>query len=83
MTRPPGKIIPFSGEPGSEAAPMLQPASQERGLWAEHLGKRYKRRPVVHDVSFSLQRGEVVGLLGPNGAGKTTCFYLVTGLVYA
>jgi len=50
-------------------------------LFAEHLGKRYKRRPVVHDVSFSLQRGEVVGLLGPNGAGKTTCFYLVTGLV--
>jgi len=81
MTRPPGKIIPFNGEPDSEEAPMLQPASQERGLWAEHLGKRYKRRPVVHDVSFSLQRGEVVGLLGPNGAGKTTCFYLVTGLV--
>ena len=51
------------------------------GLAIEHLGKKYKRRPVVHDVSFALQRGEVVGLLGPNGAGKTTCFYLVTGLV--
>ncbi|MDD3029514.1 MAG: LPS export ABC transporter ATP-binding protein [Alphaproteobacteria bacterium] len=52
-----------------------------KGLEVEHLGKKYNGRPVVHDVSFSLQRGEVVGLLGPNGAGKTTCFYLVTGLV--
>ena len=58
------------------------PASvPEMGLVAAHLGKKYRRRPVVHDVSLSLQRGEIVGLLGPNGAGKTTCFYLLTGLV--
>src|SRR6202030_3280557 len=82
MTKPPGKVIPFSPEaPASANTPALPPASREHGLWAENLGKRYKRRPVVHDVSFCLQRGEVVGLLGPNGAGKTTCFYLVTGLV--
>jgi lipopolysaccharide export system ATP-binding protein len=36
---------------------------------------------VVHDVSFEVTSGEVVGLLGPNGAGKTTCFYMVVGLV--
>jgi lipopolysaccharide export system ATP-binding protein len=36
---------------------------------------------VVHDVSFDVLSGEVVGLLGPNGAGKTTCFYMVVGLV--
>jgi len=36
---------------------------------------------VLHDVSLSVSRGEVVGLLGPNGAGKTTCFYSVMGLV--
>jgi len=53
------------------------------GLAAEHLGKRYKKRPVLRDVNLSLQRGEAVGLLGPNGAGKTTCFYLVTGLMAA
>jgi lipopolysaccharide export system ATP-binding protein len=35
----------------------------------------------VHDVSFEVKSGEVVGLLGPNGAGKTTCFYMVVGLV--
>ena len=76
----PAKVIPFAAEQ-SNGTQALPPASREHGLWAENLGKRYKRRSVVHDVSFCLQRGEVVGLLGPNGAGKTTCFYLVTGLV--
>ncbi|MDH5480498.1 MAG: ATP-binding cassette domain-containing protein, partial [Nitrosomonas sp.] len=50
-------------------------------LKADNLKKRYKARTVVHDVSFSLTSGEVIGLLGPNGAGKTTCFYMVVGLV--
>lgn len=51
------------------------------GLAARKLGKRYKGRPVVRDVSLTVQRGEAVGLLGPNGAGKTTCFYMITGLI--
>ena len=51
------------------------------GLYATNLGKRYKKRPVVRNVSLSVQRGEAVGLLGPNGAGKTTTFYMITGLV--
>jgi lipopolysaccharide export system ATP-binding protein len=54
-----------------------------RGLNAEHLSKSYKKRPVLRDVSFSIQRGEAVALLGPNGAGKTTCFYIITGLIGA
>jgi lipopolysaccharide export system ATP-binding protein len=53
------------------------------GLVAYHIGKQYKGRPVVRDVSIGVQRGEVVGLLGPNGAGKTTCFYVITGLIKA
>lgn len=52
-------------------------------LRAVSLKKRYRSRTVVHDVSLSLQSGEVVGLLGPNGAGKTTCFYMIVGLVAA
>lgn len=51
------------------------------GLVVNNLGKQYAKRPVVRNVSLSLQRGEAVGLLGPNGAGKTTCFYMITGLV--
>ena len=50
---------------------------------AQHLRKTYGKRTVVHDVSFEVNSGEVVGLLGPNGAGKTTCFYMVVGLVAA
>jgi lipopolysaccharide export system ATP-binding protein len=53
------------------------------GLVAKHLGKQFKRRPVLRDVTVSVQRGEAVGLLGPNGAGKTTCFYIITGLINA
>jgi lipopolysaccharide export system ATP-binding protein len=50
-------------------------------LSTRNLNKRYKSRTVVHDVSFDVISGEVVGLLGPNGAGKTTCFYMVVGLI--
>ncbi|CAH1904340.1 lipopolysaccharide transport system ATP binding protein LptB [Candidatus Nitrotoga sp. HW29] len=52
-------------------------------LRAVALKKRYRSRTVVHDVSLSVQSGEVIGLLGPNGAGKTTCFYMIVGLVAA
>ena len=45
------------------------------------IAKAYDGRAVLHDVSLSVSRGEVVGLLGPNGAGKTTSFYAVMGLV--
>ena len=55
--------------------------AETAGLVARHLGKSYRRRPVLRDVSLSVQRGEIVGLLGPNGAGKTTCFYMITGLL--
>ena len=52
-------------------------------LTAKHLGKRYKSRWVVKDISLSIKSGEIVGLLGPNGAGKTTAFYMIVGLVPA
>jgi lipopolysaccharide export system ATP-binding protein len=53
-----------------------------QGVLAVHrLGKGYRGRMVVQDVSLSVRRGEAVGLLGPNGAGKTTVFYMITGLV--
>ena len=55
--------------------------SESTGLQVKNLGKRYAKRPVIRDISLSVQRGEAVGLLGPNGAGKTTCFYMISGLV--
>ena len=41
--------------------------------------KTYGPRFAVRDLSFSIQKGEVVGLLGPNGAGKTTTMKMITG----
>jgi lipopolysaccharide export system ATP-binding protein len=51
------------------------------GLVASGVGKTYRKRPVVRNVTLNLRRGEAVGLLGPNGAGKTTTFYMIVGLV--
>ena len=41
--------------------------------------KKYGSRFAVDDLSFSVQKGEVVGFLGPNGAGKTTTMKIITG----
>ena len=48
---------------------------------ARNLVKIYGERSVVSNISFDVNKGEVVGLLGPNGAGKTTTFYMIVGLV--
>jgi lipopolysaccharide export system ATP-binding protein len=73
-------MTPPEGERGAPR-PALEVIAGKGGLVATGLGKRYRKRPVVRNVSLSVQRGEAVGLLGPNGAGKTTCFYLIVGLV--
>ena len=67
--------------PEGAASRSTKAQTVESGLSAVRLGKSYRGRRVVKDVSVSVNRGEVVGLLGPNGAGKTTCFYMITGLV--
>ena len=59
----------------------LKLVADNPGLAANRLGKSFKKRPVLRDVSLYVQRGEAVGLLGPNGAGKTTTFYIRTGLI--
>jgi ABC-2 type transport system ATP-binding protein len=45
----------------------------------EHITKRYGRVTAVDDVSFKVERGEILGFLGPNGAGKTTTMRILTG----
>ncbi|BCB77831.1 ABC transporter ATP-binding protein [Phytohabitans flavus] len=50
-------------------------------VWCSGLRKRYRRRTAVDGVSFTVERGEVMGLLGPNGAGKTSVIKMLLGLV--
>jgi ABC-2 type transport system ATP-binding protein len=45
----------------------------------EHLTKNYGPRVAVADVTFEVEKGEVLGFLGPNGAGKTTTMRILTG----
>ncbi|MCW5619641.1 MAG: ABC transporter ATP-binding protein [Burkholderiales bacterium] len=45
----------------------------------ESVTKRYGSRTIIHDVSFSVSKGEIVGFLGPNGAGKTTTMRMIAG----
>ena len=49
----------------------------------EHLTKRYGPLIAVNDLSFKVDKGEVVGFLGPNGAGKTTTMRVLTGYLPA
>lgn len=77
MSESPPPAAPDSSPPASWKEPPPD------GLAAVGLGKSFKKRPVVRDVSVYVRRGEAVGLLGPNGAGKTTCFYMITGLIAA
>ena len=46
-----------------------------------HLYKFYDQRPVLNDVTLSVQEGSIMGLLGPNGAGKTTLVSILTGIL--
>jgi len=60
---------------------IVQSSGPSSGLTATGVGKTFRKRPVVRNVSINVRRGEAVGLLGPNGAGKTTTFYMIVGLV--
>jgi ABC-type branched-subunit amino acid transport system ATPase component/sugar phosphate permease len=60
------------------AVDMGAPILEVRGLT-----KSYGGIEAVGDVSFTLNRGEILGIIGPNGAGKTTLFDLVSGFVEA
>jgi ABC-2 type transport system ATP-binding protein len=49
----------------------------------ESVSKRYGSKTIIHDISFTVGKGEIVGFLGPNGAGKTTTMRMIAGFTTA
>src|SRR5215468_3699602 len=49
----------------------------------EGLTKRYARTVAVNDITFEVEKGEIVGFLGPNGAGKTTTMRILSAYLPA
>jgi len=50
-------------------------------LDVKNITKTLAKKQVLHDVSFSVEAGEIYGFLGPNGAGKTTTMKSILGLI--
>ncbi|MEU6667632.1 CocE/NonD family hydrolase [Streptomyces sp. NPDC046727] len=66
------------------AAPAPDPELAEVPLVIKDLSKRYAKstdRYAVRELSFRVEKGQVLGLLGPNGAGKTTTLRMLMGLI--
>lgn len=45
----------------------------------DRVSKRYGSKTIIHEISFHVKKGEIVGFLGPNGAGKTTTMRMISG----
>ena len=54
-----------------------------KAIEVSHISKSYGKVKALHDVSFSVGKGEVFGLIGPDGAGKTTLFRILCSLLLA
>lgn len=52
-------------------------------ITVDHLTKNYGTQKAVDDISFTVNKGEIVGFLGPNGAGKSTTMKIITGYLPA
>jgi ABC-2 type transport system ATP-binding protein len=62
---------------------MVFPPMSSAAITLESVSKRYGSTTVIHDLSFTVARGEIVGFLGPNGAGKTTTMRMIAGFTAA
>lgn len=50
-------------------------------LEIKNLSKKYGNKQALNNVSFTAEKGEVIGLLGPNGSGKTTLIKILAGII--
>jgi ABC-2 type transport system ATP-binding protein len=59
--------------------PAAATAAAGAAIELQSVSKRYGSRTVIHDLSFAVPAGEILGFLGPNGAGKTTTMRMIAG----
>ena len=76
----PTETLSREEHPVSRAQPIRTRLSSA-GLSLQHVSKRFESVQALADLSFSVERGRMLGFLGPNGAGKTTAMRAVFGLV--
>jgi ABC-2 type transport system ATP-binding protein len=55
--------------------------STEDILLVENLEKSLQGKKIIHDLSFTVKKGQIFGFLGPNGSGKTTTIRMITGMI--
>ena len=52
------------------------------GMVANMFAPKYEKREAVKDITFSIEKGEMIGFIGPNGAGKSTTIKMLSGILY-
>jgi len=74
--------IPVDAEVAEAAAPEREIAVDvgEKLIEVNNLTMKFGGLLAIDDITFHINRGEILGLIGPNGAGKTTCFNAMTGV---
>lgn len=66
----------------SKAYKLSKRKSGIPGMVANLIVPKYEKKEAVSDISFSIERGEMVGFVGPNGAGKSTTIKMLSGILY-
>jgi ABC-2 type transport system ATP-binding protein len=77
----PDRPIPRTSTRAMVAASASEQARDQVLLRVDSISKQYADQPVLSDVTFDIQAGEILGIIGPNGAGKTTLLEAVSGML--